>query len=218
MITHLLVRNGLASDLGCEIEARNGWTTVRLVFETSPTSPYGLGSTKDITIAVVAVLVVFSIVFGGVYYYETATLTPANSSQTAGPSGSTTPTPTGGSSLVALTLQGPRTPSPGPGSVLCGVLATATASPVTVGMPAGPAGPFSPQSITVVIGVNNTINWTNSDPKGITHTVTSNQGLFNSGDLAKNGQFTCTFVTPGTYYYRCIYHPLMVGAVFVKSS
>ena len=175
-----------------------------------------LGSTKDITVAVVAVLVVFSIVLGGVYYYESTALTPANSSQVQGPSGSSTPTPTGNSSLVTLTLQSPGTP--GPGSVLCGVLATANANPVMVGMPAGPAGPFSPQSTTVVIGVNNTITWTNSDPKGITHTVTSNQGLFNSGDLAKNGQFTCTFVTPGTYYYRCIYHPLMVGTVFVKSS
>lgn len=194
------------------------WTAVRFISESSPTLPYVLGSTKDITIAVVAVLVVFSIVFGGVYYYESATLSPANSSQVQGPSGSTTPTPTGNSSLVALTLQSPGTPSPGPGSVLCGVLATAKANPVMVGMPAGPAGPFSPQSTTVVIGVNNTITWTNSDPKGITHTVTSNQGLFNSGDLAKNGQFTCTFVTPGTYYYRCIYHPLMVGTVFVKSS
>jgi plastocyanin len=75
---------------------------------------------------------------------------------------------------------------------------------------------FRPATIQVVIGVNNTIRRTNNDTNA-DHTVTSYKGLFNSGNMLTGSSFTCTFVTAGTYYYYCIYHPEMVGTVVVKA-
>lgn len=44
------------------------------------------------------------------------------------------------------------------------------------------AAPFySPQTITVVVGVNNTITWVNNDDSP--HKVTVSDGSFNSGNL-----------------------------------
>jgi plastocyanin len=52
----------------------------------------------------------------------------------------------------------------------------ASASSVKVTMPMGAAFGlnFSPRSIVVVVGVNNTIVWMNQD--GVDHTATSNSG------------------------------------------
>ncbi len=90
---------------------------------------------------------------------------------------------------------------------------------VSIGSGAGsytnPRG-FSPDVITVVIGVNNTVTWTNDDT--ITHTVTSLSGLFNSQNLEPGGQFSYTFTAPGNYTYGCEFHPLMDGTVIVKAA
>lgn len=72
---------------------------------------------------------------------------------------------------------------------------------------------FNPESITVVIGVNNTVVWTNYDET--THTVTDDNGTFNSGNLNGGQTWSYTFTTPGTYYYHCIYHSVMNGVVVV---
>lgn len=71
---------------------------------------------------------------------------------------------------------------------------------------------FNPASITVAANTN--IKWTNKD--GMTHTVTSNTGVFNSGNMLVNGTFSFTFTTPGTYAYRCTLHPAMTGTVIVN--
>lgn len=73
---------------------------------------------------------------------------------------------------------------------------------------------FNPAFITVVIGVNNTVIWTNYD--ATTHTVTDDNGTFNSGNLNGGQIWEYTFTTPGTYYYHCIYHSVMNGAVTVE--
>lgn len=75
---------------------------------------------------------------------------------------------------------------------------------------------FSPNTITVVIGVNNTVVWTNNGPSD--HTVTANGGSFLSGDLAPGSNFTNTFTTPGTFAYHCSIHPIMKGTVIVLGS
>ena len=78
---------------------------------------------------------------------------------------------------------------------------------------------FSPDNITVVIGVNNTITWINSDT--ITHTVTSQSvppgaSIFDSGPMNAGAKFTWTFTVPGTYRYDCTLHPSwMKGTVIV---
>ncbi len=73
---------------------------------------------------------------------------------------------------------------------------------------------FLPQVITVVIGMNNTVTWTNQDL--ITHNIISNTGVFDSGDLSPGQTYTFTFTQAGTYPYYCSYHP-MSGLVIVKN-
>ncbi len=74
---------------------------------------------------------------------------------------------------------------------------------------------FSPPTIVVVIGVNNTVTWTNNDIAA--HTVTSDTGAFNSGNIAAGATWSYTFTSAGTYGYHCSYHPWMTGTVIVKS-
>ena len=73
---------------------------------------------------------------------------------------------------------------------------------------------YSPPTITVVIGVNNTITWINND--NAIHTVTD-IGVFDSGNLGFGQSWSYTFTTPGTYQYHCTIHPWMTGTVIVKS-
>ena len=76
---------------------------------------------------------------------------------------------------------------------------------------------FSPQNVTVVIGVNNTVQWTNND--NTAHTVTSQNipsgaAPFNQF-LNPGAKFTYQFTVPGTYYYICTLHSWMHGTVTV---
>lgn len=71
---------------------------------------------------------------------------------------------------------------------------------------------FSPSSITITAG--ETVKWTNND--AMTHTVTSNDGLFESGDLANGSSFSKKFPDKGTFNYHCTYHVGMTGTVIVN--
>ena len=82
--------------------------------------------------------------------------------------------------------------------------------------PQNTAGHYGPGTITVVIGVNNTVTWTNRDFS--VHTVTSDSGGFDSGLLNSGDSWTHTFTTPGTYAYHCTIHPFMTGTVVVRSK
>jgi plastocyanin len=79
---------------------------------------------------------------------------------------------------------------------------------------------YSPDSVTLTIGKNNTVTWTNND--SVHHTVTTSsaptRASFNSGDMAKGATYTCTFTTPGTYNYYCTYHSWMTGTIVVEAS
>lgn len=84
---------------------------------------------------------------------------------------------------------------------------------------------YSPGNITVVIGTNNTVVWSNDDV--IFHTVTSNTLAFDSGCIssttvkcspASATTYQYTFTTPGVYVYHCSYHPWMEGVVVVKAA
>ncbi len=81
---------------------------------------------------------------------------------------------------------------------------------------------YSPDRFTVVVGVNNTITWTNNDV-GHNHTVTSQiiptgAAPFNSGNMVKNATYTVTLTVPGLYRYGCSYHPWMAGIIDVVAS
>jgi len=97
--------------------------------------------------------------------------------------------------------------------------AVAPANAVQVVIPSDNGYPFSqftPQVITVVIGVNNTVTWTNQDV--LVHNILTASGLFASGDLATGASYTFTFTQAGTFPYYCSYHPNHAGVIIVKSA
>jgi copper-containing nitrite reductase len=75
---------------------------------------------------------------------------------------------------------------------------------------------YSPPTITVVIGVNNTVTWVNGDDAA--HTVTAIDGSFNSGNMNPGQSWSYTFTSPGVYDYYCVYHTWMKGTVIVKEG
>jgi hypothetical protein len=75
---------------------------------------------------------------------------------------------------------------------------------------------YTPDNITVVLGVNNTVQWVNND--SMAHTVTAVDGSFDSGNMNAGARFTHTFTQPGTYNYLCVYHHWMHGSVTVLAS
>lgn len=83
---------------------------------------------------------------------------------------------------------------------------------------AGPGvygNPLTQPVVTVVIGVNNTVVWTNQSPG--TENIVSTAGLF-SGSMTYSQTFGFTFTQPGTYsYYGTGYHAF-AGAVIVENS
>jgi plastocyanin len=86
--------------------------------------------------------------------------------------------------------------------------------PKGAGNPNGAPG-YSPDKVTLVIGVNNTVTWTNNDSAHHTVTSVSGNGTISSGDMAPGATFTYTFTTPGTYQYYCVYHSWMTGTITV---
>jgi plastocyanin len=73
---------------------------------------------------------------------------------------------------------------------------------------------FSPGSIQVDAGT--TVTWTNNDQ--VMHTVTADDGSFDSGDIAPGGTFSMTFNTPGTFSYHCKIHPFMTASIVVMAA
>jgi plastocyanin len=71
---------------------------------------------------------------------------------------------------------------------------------------------FSPASITVKVGT--TVTWTNKDSTA--HTVTSDSGVFDSGNLAVNANYSYAFSKAGTFAYHCAIHQNMKATVIVQ--
>ena len=71
---------------------------------------------------------------------------------------------------------------------------------------------YRPSQLDILPG--ETVSWTNVSQR--THTVTSDTGLFDSGDVAEGGRFAREFTAPGTYRYHCTIHPSIVGEVDVR--
>ena len=71
---------------------------------------------------------------------------------------------------------------------------------------------FSPKTITVRAG--DSVTWTNQD--AITHTATSDDGLWDTGLIAQGESKTITFATPGTFSYHCTPHPSMTAIIIVQ--
>lgn len=117
------------------------------------------------------------------------------------PTPAATPSPT---STTSLTSTPAATPSP-------------TSTPATTPTPAQASVEISgfafvPQTLSVPPGT--TVTWTNNDSSS--HTIASNDNLFQSGNLAKGATFSHTFGQKGTFNYHCSIHPAMTGKIIVE--
>src|SRR5215218_3567246 len=70
---------------------------------------------------------------------------------------------------------------------------------------------FEPGTLSVPAGA--TVTWTNTGSRP--HTVTADDGSFDSGRLDPGEQFSQTFDQPGTFAYHCGFHPEMQGSIVV---
>lgn len=150
---------------------------------------------------------------GSVYYIEGGGYFPGTLHRlwtSATPAPTATPT-----NIPAIS----PTPSPIP--------PTATATPVTptrtptlTHTPTVTPGPydvaigdffFAPQDY--IISVGETVLWRNIG--ALAHTTTSVSGLWDSGLLSYNQDFSFTFTAPGDYFYFCAPHPWMTGSIHV---
>jgi plastocyanin len=61
---------------------------------------------------------------------------------------------------------------------------------------------FSPKSLSVQAG--DTVVWTNQG--SVAHTVTADNGSFNSGSLSPGQSFSQTFASSGIVAYHCMFH------------
>ncbi len=75
---------------------------------------------------------------------------------------------------------------------------------------------FEPKEIVVVLGINNTLTWKNTDI--VAHTATSDTGAsmtFDSKFVLPGEAWSSTFTKPGTVNYHCTPHPWMRASVTV---
>ena len=103
------------------------------------------------------------------------------------------------------------------------VVVVAAAALTWSAQPAGAAGAavdiinynFQPSSVTITPGAS--VVWTMRDA-GTQHTVTADDGSFDSSSLLIGQTFSHTFAQSGTVAYHCKLHPNMKGAVIVEEA
>jgi plastocyanin len=71
---------------------------------------------------------------------------------------------------------------------------------------------FAPATLEVAVGT--TVTWTNQDSTG--HTVTADDGSFDSKTIASGQTFSQAFPTAGTFAYHCSIHSTMTATITVK--
>jgi len=71
---------------------------------------------------------------------------------------------------------------------------------------------FSPQRLAASAGA--TVEWTNRDQ--VAHTVTADDGSWDSGPIEPGATWRRAFDTPGTFAFHCTPHPYMTGAVVIR--
>ncbi len=117
-----------------------------------------------------------------------------------------TPTPT-----PVPATRPPATPAPATHPPATRPPATPTPAPKAATVTIVDFG-FQPATLTVSAGTR--VTWKNTGQ--VDHTVTANNGAFDSGSIAPGASFSFTFRTAGTYAYHCSIHPFMAGTVIVK--
>jgi plastocyanin len=67
---------------------------------------------------------------------------------------------------------------------------------------------------TLIIGRGTTVRWINTGKEK--HSITSDEGLWDSGQIIPGAAYTITFTRPGTYKYHCTNHKGMTGTITVQ--
>ncbi len=145
-----------------------------------------------------------------------ATPTSAQSSPTATKI-NPTPTPTRTIPTPTPTRATPTpTPKPNPSPTPTPPTPTPTPPPppttVNVTIVTNSTFAFSPQTLNITVG--STIVWKNNT--SAPHTVTSDNGAFDSGTISPGGTFSFKFTQAGTFAYHCSIHPFMTATIIVK--
>jgi len=97
------------------------------------------------------------------------------------------------------------------------LMSPSTPSTPSTPLPAGSANvtiqdfTFSPAMVTIKAGA--AVQWTNKGPS--VHTTTSDNGVWDSGQLPVGGTFQMTFTKTGTFGYHCTNHPPSIYPQFV---
>jgi plastocyanin len=71
---------------------------------------------------------------------------------------------------------------------------------------------FSPTTLKVKVGT--TVTWKNTTL--VSHTSTSDTGVWDSGLISPGGSFSFKFTTTGTFTYHCNIHPFMKATIIVS--
>lgn len=122
-------------------------------------------------------------------------------------------TPAEGGTSAAATTPAGNGDGPADGSADA---ATDTPAPLPVGQVLIQGFAFDPAEIEIVAGES--VKWTLGND-GVTHTVTADDGTFDSGEMTEEGQaFQVAFQDPGTYTYHCEIHRSMTGTITVAAS
>jgi plastocyanin len=74
-------------------------------------------------------------------------------------------------------------------------------------------GSVTPVKVDTVAG--QTVHWSNDSVRD--HTVTADDGSYDSGSLGPNQRYDRMFDTPGTYTYHCRLHPYIRGEIDVHT-
>ena len=117
------------------------------------------------------------------------------------PTGETTPT----ASAAAVTVTPTEVPIVSP----TGISSTSSARRLEVII-----SNLSFQPADITTGKGSLIVWKNND--AVSHTVTADDGSFNSGEIKAGGSFDQRFDYIKTYSYSCSFHLEMKGTIVIK--
>ena len=135
------------------------------------------------------------------------------------------------SSLAALSCGGgskkSQTPTPPPSAATNTPMVMPTGTPAALTPTQTPSTPqaqqasvqikdfeFAPSKVTIKVG--GTVTWTNEGASA--HTVTADDGSFDSGTVDENKTYSQTFSTAGTIAYHCTIHTYMTGTITVLAG
>jgi len=122
--------------------------------------------------------------------------------------------------LYALLVDNQHAPLMPPVSTSITINVAATSTPsttagqtATIVNDAQTVGRYVPGTIHLKIGQSVTFK----NVSDAAHTVTADNGAFDSGNIGQGASWTFTATKAGTFPYHCIYHPLMHGTIVVSA-